>query len=81
MDVSSCFVRGQQLCRFLHNPAYTTGLDASTNQTTTDYVNFNAYNNAQEWMTLPRYNSSTGEYIGSISTVVDEVTVLANGRR
>jgi hypothetical protein len=28
-------------------------------------------------MTLPnRYNSSTGEYIGSISTVVDEVTVL-----
>jgi hypothetical protein len=52
-------------------------ISSSTNYNI-DYVNFNAYNNnAQEWMTLPnRYNSSTGEYIGSISTVVDEVTVL-----
>jgi hypothetical protein len=48
---------------------------SSTNYNIVDYVNFNAYNNnAQEWMTLPnRYNSSTGEYIGSISTVVDRV--------
>jgi hypothetical protein len=53
-------------------------ISSSTNYNIVDYVNFNAYNNnAQEWMTLPnRYNSSTGEYIGSISTVVDEVTVL-----
>jgi hypothetical protein len=45
-------------------------ISSSTNYNIVDYVNFNAYNNnAQEWMTLPnRYNSSTGEYIGSISS-------------